>query len=250
MTSSHPSAQGPGWHDRGDDQPWSDGRGDGGADDRSPADDRTGVDGGDDRAPAAVLPRPVLVTTFGGSPEQPVDPTVAVADTLAGDEDVVAHVLEASYDRAVEQLDQLVRMVDPLAVVCFGVAGEATTVRIEQRAGRLDDSPIPDVDGDVRLGVAIDRGPDHVATRLDVDEIAAALVAAGVPVERSRDAGGHVGNHVLRHALLATALLDRPVGLVHVPPLGTPGFDHARVAAAGRVVVRTVVGRLAGRPAD
>lgn len=222
--SAHPSWPRSGWVDRGDGGQWT-------APDDSPP-----------RAP--LLERPVLVTAFGPFPGQPVNPSELVVDALAGEEDVVSHVLDVSYDRAPDQLDGLVRMVDPTAVVCFGVAASTTGVRVETTARNLDDSPAADVDGAVREGRRIDHGPATVPCRLDVDSILAALGRAGIPATRSDDAGGYVCNHVLRHAVMSSDLYDRPVGFVHVPRLGAPGFAVDTYGLVGRTVVADVVQRL------
>lgn len=186
------------------------------------------------------LDRPVLVTAFGPFPGHPVNPSEVVVDALAGDEDVVCHVLDVSYRRAPEQLDALVRMVDPAAVVCLGVAAGATGVRVESAAGNRDTSTRPDVDGVVGAGRRIDTGPRWLATRLDVAAIGAALAAVDLPVERSQDAGGYVCNHLFRHVLTSVDLLDRPAGLVHVPEFGCAGFDLVGLGLVGRVVVDVV----------
>ncbi len=182
-----------------------------------------------------------LVTAFGPFPGQPHNPTERIVDDLAGDEHVVGHVLDVSYRRAQEQLDELVRMVDPIAVVCFGVARGAEVVRIEQLAWHRDDATDPDVDGVVRRGQLIDDGPPSVPTRLPVEAMLEALGAAGVAAELSDDPGRYVCNHVMRHTLRMDALLGRPVGFVHVPPPSAPGFDVDRIALAGRIVVDLVV---------
>lgn len=221
MSYDHPSWTLGGWRDRGEGGPWR-------------------LEPGDDPG-VGVLERPVLVTAFGPFPGQPVNPSELVVDELAGEEDVVGHVLDASYERAPDQLDAMVRMVDPPAVVCFAVAKAATTVRLELRAAATTTSDAPDVDGVVRRGHRIDSGPATMPTRLDVDGVRGSLAAAGIPVDLSEDAGGSVGNRVFRHALTHIDLLDRPVGLVHVPRLGAPGFDAARFGQVGRLVVAAVV---------
>lgn len=224
MSVPHPSWSESGWSERGH-APWV-------------------LDGDHDPAPPPVLDRPVLVTAFGPFPDHPVNPSEVVVDALAGDEDVVGHVLDVSYRRAPEQLDALVRMVDPAAVVCVGVGSGSSVVRLETSARSHDTSSAPDVDGEVRAGRRIDTGPTSLATRLDVEAMAAALTAVDVPVERSDDAGGFVCNHVFRHALTSLDLLERPVGFVHVPEFGSPGFDLVAYGLVGRVVVDVVTGQV------
>lgn len=183
----------------------------------------------------------VLVTAFGPFPGQACNPTEAIADALAGQEHVVAHVLDVSYRRAVEQLDDLIAMTAPAAVVCFGVAGAARGVRLEELARNRGGAEEPDVDGEHGPAGPLDDGPEALRSRLPLGAIADALVAAGIPVEPSDDAGTYVCNHVFRHVVTHPDLLDLPVGLVHVPdPATTPGITPAMLALAGNVVVDTV----------
>ena len=189
----------------------------------------------------------VLVTAFGPFPGQPHNPTEAIADALAGEEHVVAHVLDVSYRRAVEQLDELVAMTRPSAVVCFGVVGDARGVRLEEVARNREGVGTPDVDGDPGPTGTIDDGPPAVRSRLPLGPIADALVAAGVPVEPSDDAGDYVCNHVFRHVVTHPALDGLPVGFVHVPdPATMAGVDTELLALAGRVVVDTVAAHARG----
>lgn len=183
----------------------------------------------------------VLVTVFGPFPGQVDNPTEAIADELAGEEHVVCHVLDVSYVRSPQQVDELVAMLDPAAVVAFGVAATAERVRVETIARNRADAAEPDVDGVVHLERTIDDGPPERATRLPVDAIVDALDAATIPVERSADAGSYVCNVLFHHLLTAPALAGRPVGFVHVPDPGvTPSFDLGAVTVTGRIVVDTV----------
>ena len=180
----------------------------------------------------------VLVTVFGARPGHEVAPTECIADALAGEEHVVSHVLDLSYERAVAQLDELVRMVAPAAVVCFGVAGVAAGIRLEEVARNGGGAGGPDVDGDTAA----------VRTRLPLPAIADALVAAGLPVEPSEDAGTDVGNRVFHRVVTHPALTGRPAGLVHVPDPGRAGspLDEAGIALAGRIVVDAVAAHARG----
>lgn len=188
----------------------------------------------------------VLVTAFGPFPGQPVNPTERIADALAGEEHVVAHVLDVSYARATEQVDELVRMVDPVAVVAFGVAADARGVRLEEVARNHGGAPAPDVDGDPGPRGALDDGPPEVSSRLPLAAIASALAAAGVPLESSDDAGTYVCNHLFRHLVTDPALAGRPVGFVHVPDPAVSAIDEATVVLAGRIVVDAVAAHARG----
>lgn len=189
----------------------------------------------------------VLVTVFGPFPGQAENPTERIADALAGEDHVVSHVLAVSYARAVEQIDELVRMVRPAAAVGFGVVADARGIRLEETARNRGGASLPDVDGQLGRDGPIDGGPDTVPTRLPLAEIADALVGAGIRVEPSDDAGRYVCNHVFRHLVTHPDLAGRPVGFIHVPDPARPGaLDLETIQLAGRIVVDTVAARARG----
>jgi pyroglutamyl-peptidase len=189
----------------------------------------------------------VLVTVFGPFPGQPENPTERIADALAGDDHVVSHVLDVSYARAVQQIDELLRMVRPAAAVGFGVVGDARGVRLEEAARNRDGATIPDVDGSLGVDGPIDGGPATVPTRLPLPQIADALVGAGIPVEPSDDAGRYVCNRVFRHLVTHPALAGRPAGFIHVPdPRRDGSLDVETIALAGRIVVDAVAAAVRG----
>lgn len=189
----------------------------------------------------------VLVTVFGPFPGQADNPTERIADALAGQDHVVSHVLDVSYARATRQIDELVRMVRPTAAVGFGVVADARGIRLEEVARNRGGATTPDVDGSLGSPGHIDDGPEAVPTRLPLPEIADALVAAGITVEPSDDAGRYVCNHVFRHLVTHPDLAGRPSGFVHVPDPGQPGaLDLETIMVAGRIVVDTVAARARG----
>lgn len=199
--------------------------------------------------PSEVIEEPVvLVTAFGPFPGQDVNPTEHIADALAGEDHVVSHVLDVSYDRAVVQLDEMIRMVAPMAVVSFGVLADARGIRLEEVASNRSGAATPDVDGATGPAVPLDDAPAMLRTRLPLPAMADALVAAGIPVEPSDDAGAYVCNHVFRRIVTHPALLGRPVGFVHVPDPERAGslLDAETIALAGRIIVDTVAARARG----
>lgn len=189
----------------------------------------------------------VLVTVFGPFPGQPENPTERIADALAGEDHVVSHVLDVSYARAVQQIDELLRMIRPAAAVGFGVVADARGVRLEEAARNRGGATTPDVDGALGEPGPIDDGPPTVPTRLPLPQIADALVGAGIPVEPSDDAGRYVCNHVFRHLVTHPALAGCPAGFIHVPdPRQDGSLDLETIALAGRIVVDAVAAAARG----
>lgn len=189
----------------------------------------------------------VLVTVFGPFPGHPENPTERIADALAGEDHVVSHVLAVSYERAVQQIDDLVRMIRPAAAVGFGVVADAGGIRLEEVARNHGGAATPDVDGELGTDGPIDDGPPTVPSRLPLPSIADALVGAGIPVEPSNDAGRYVCNHVFRHLVMHPDLVGRPVGFVHVPDPGlSDGMDLETIQLAGRIIVDAVAAHARG----
>ena len=190
----------------------------------------------------------VLVTVFGAFPGQDVNPTEGIADALAGEEHVVSHVLDVSFARAVAQLDELVRMVTPAAVVSFGVVSDARGIRLEEVARNRGGGSTPDVDGEVWAGGELDAGHAAVRSRLPLPAIADALVAAGIRVEPSDDAGTYVCNRLFRRVVTHPALAGRPAGFIHVPDPDRDAslVDTEEIALAGRIIVDAVAAHARG----
>jgi len=154
----------------------------------------------------------VLVTgfePFGGSP---VNTSQQIVEAVGG------VVLPVSYARAAEALREAVRAADPEVVVCFGQA-DREAISVERFAHNLDCAESEDNDGAVSAREIDPDGPVAYRSTLPVEAIVAALRAADVPAEASRDAGGYLCNHVF-YVLMRLLERDRPGtigGFVHVP---------------------------------
>jgi pyroglutamyl-peptidase len=191
----------------------------------------------------------VLVTgfePFGGSS---VNPSQRVVESLDGD--VAKALLPVSYGRAADALRAAVRAHEPDVVICFGQADGRTGISIERFAHNLDEATTTDNDDAPGSGTAIEvDGPAAYASTLPVDELVAALRAAGIPAAPSRDAGGFLCNHVF-YVLMRTLAEERPSargGFVHVPLLpeqaleqDAPSMPLETVVRAADVIVRTCV---------
>jgi len=138
-------------------------------------------------------------------------------------------VLPVSYERAPDELRAAVRAAEPDAVVCFGQADGRAGISVERFALNLDDPANVDNDGTSSAAPVDGEGPAAYRSTLPVDEIVAALRAAGIPAAASRDAGGFLCNHVF-YALMRLLKLERPEatgGFVHVPLLPEQALETA-----------------------
>jgi pyroglutamyl-peptidase len=193
----------------------------------------------------------VLLTGFSPFEGQPVNASWEAVDAVRSgwDDDgveLVVRCLPVSFRRARQELRTAVAELAPDVVVCVGEAGGRSAVGLERVAVNLVDARIPDDDGSAPVDVPVIAGaPVAFLSTLPVKACAAAVRAAGVPVEVSTTAGTYVCNatfYALMH--LAERRAGLRAGFVHVPRLPTQvtsgpslGLDDA--ARALREVVRT-----------
>jgi pyroglutamyl-peptidase len=168
----------------------------------------------------------ILVTGFGPFPGAPFNPTGPLVEHLArlrrpalADATIVPHVFPTSYAAVDRDLPKLITRHRPDALLMFGLAPRAKTLRIETRA-RNALALLPDVGGSSlrRLKLA-PGGPAALALPAPAVQLLAAAQGARVPVIRSRDAGRYLCNYLCWRAAEATAKPGGPrlAAFVHVP---------------------------------
>ncbi|MFP4322613.1 MAG: pyroglutamyl-peptidase I [Anaerolineales bacterium] len=162
----------------------------------------------------------ILITAFDPFGDLSENASQRVLETLDGLAGLVTEVLPTAFSAATERVLGLIDTHQPAAVVCLGVAEKSSALRLERVALNLDDARIPDNHGAQPRGSQIDPAapPAYWAT-LPIEDMHAALIAAGVPGEISNHAGTFVCNHVffaVQHYLTLTAPAT-PAGFIHVP---------------------------------
>jgi pyroglutamyl-peptidase len=145
---------------------------------------------------------------------------------------VVARRLPVVFGNSLELLLGTLRELDPVLVVCVGLAGGRGAVSFERVAINIDDARIPDNAGAVPVDTpVVAGGPAAYFSTLPIKAMGAAVRAAGIPAEVSQTAGTYVCNHVfygLMHALHGQSRTR--AGFVHVPY--SPAQAVARPGAA------------------
>ena len=196
----------------------------------------------------------VLITGFGPFPGAPVNPTEALVMELVRRQEPsapqvrrVAHVFHVSYETVDRELPRLIERETPDALVMFGLAARSRQMRIETLARNALSSSIPDAAGRFP-GVATiaAEAPTTLAMPAPVDRLLAAARSTGIPVRRSRDAGGYLCNYLCwRAAEAAHAGRLQLATFVHVPLVDRPATARARPALtfdgllrAGEAIVR------------
>ncbi|MGE5183181.1 MAG: hypothetical protein ACM31C_14020 [Acidobacteriota bacterium] len=152
---------------------------------------------------------------------------------------VMKLILPVEYDRAAAEVADAIARCQPDVVISFGQGGDA--IALEEVAYNLQDTGelaggAPDNRGIVRAAQPIDdTAPATRDTRLPLDAIEHALVAAGEAPEHSRDPGRYVCNNVMFADLGSPA---RRAGFIHLPY--TTEFDDAARARFANVVALAI----------
>ena len=153
----------------------------------------------------------------------------ALADTK-----IVAHIFPTSYAAVDRDLPRLIARHKPDALLMFGLAPRARTLRIETRA-RNTVSLLPDAGGIAlrRLTIAA-SGPAALAMPAPARRLLAAVRAAGVPATLSRDAGRYLCNYLCWRSAEAAGKPGGPhvAVFVHVPKVRRGPVPRARVKKA------------------
>lgn len=185
---------------------------------------------------------------FGGDT---VNPTMAALVSLRAAVDLddipgvelTGKVLPVEFERAQQEITDLIAETTPDAVICLGLANGRSEVTPERIAVNLADARIPDNDGAQPVDQpVVGDGPAAYFSTLPVKAIVDALTVADIPAQVSMTAGTYVCNTVLYRALHA-GNESVPTGFIHVPHPDV--MDQELVNRAVQLCVRTVVDTLA-----
>ena len=181
----------------------------------------------------------ILLTGFGPFPGVPVNATSAFVPQLAAAAsqrfpwtNVVVDVLTTEWKAASRRLTALLGDHQPSLAVHFGVSADAQGFVIETTACNRTCAKV-DAGGALPPSPAVVAGgPDRLVTPLDSSVIAERLVAQGLPVSVSTDAGSYLCNAVLYRSLhhAATRAGDLRALFVHLPA-SLAGSRAAQAAA-------------------
>ena len=169
----------------------------------------------------------ILITGFGPFPGAPFNPTAALVKRLArlrrpalADIKIIPHVFATRYAAVDRDLPRLIARHKPDALLMFGLASRAKTLRVETRA-RNARTLLADAGGSAPRRHAIATAampamPMPAPTR----RLLAAIRATSVPAVLSRDAGRYLCNYLCWRATEAAAKSGpRLTAFIHVPPI-------------------------------
>jgi pyroglutamyl-peptidase len=168
----------------------------------------------------------ILLTGFGTFPGVPDNATAALVPELAArarvqfpDYDVVDEILPVVWSQTPGLLQQLLKRVDPVLALHFGVTKHTSGFQIEL-VGRNVCEPRFDALGEVPTTAhLIEAGPEVLNSSFPAKSIVARLERAGLPHVESLSAGTYLCNAVLYHSLTHAQSRDEPflAGFVHMP---------------------------------
>ena len=193
--------------------------------------------------------RRVIVTGFQPFPADATHDNVSGVAVTALDAtsipgaQVMKLILPVEYDDAAAEVADAIARCAPDVVISFGQGGDA--IALEQTAYNLQDTGelaggAPDNRGIIRAAHPIDdSAPATRATRLPLDAIEQALVAAGESPEHSTDPGRYVCNNVMFADLASSA---PRAGFIHLPY--TTDFDDATRARFAAIVRAAIAASL------
>jgi pyroglutamyl-peptidase len=184
----------------------------------------------------------ILITGFGPFPSAPVNPTGPLVTRLARvrlyRSKIVTHIFPTTYAAVDRDLPKLIARHRPDALLMFGLANKAATLRIETRA-RNAQSLLKDADGFApRLRqIAPGRAP-ALALPTPSRQFLAAARATHLPIVMSSDAGDYLCNYLCWRAAMATRRTAGPrlAAFVHVPL----GLNPSELARIGRLLLTEV----------
>lgn len=148
--------------------------------------------------------------------------------------EICAEVLPVEFLSSGRRIIELVNLIKPTALICFGVAISSHKFLLERVALNLDDSAQPDNAGFAPIdSPIIESGPVAYRSTLPLKNIHKQLVSARIPVNFSNHAGTYVCNHVFYLACheIAVRGLSTQCGFVHVPFQLQLSSNHAYPSA-------------------
>lgn len=183
-----------------------------------------------------------LVTGFEPFGGHAVNPSAEIARRLDGrvvaGARVIGRVLPVDLVGLDDALERVLAETRPDLVLALGLAASEPVIRLERVALNVADFTTPDNRGAVRRNTPLDpTGPDARFSRLPLEAMLAAILAAGIPARLSETAGLYLCN-ALMYRLLGRLPAAMAGGFIHLPPL--PGqVAEAIRNAGGRVSERS-----------
>ncbi|MBF6567549.1 MAG: pyroglutamyl-peptidase I [Candidatus Binataceae bacterium] len=207
------------------------------------------------------MPPAFLLTGFAPFGGERINPSWEVAQRFdgrqIGDFTIRAARLPVVRLPALRRLAQLIKEIEPGALLGLGQAGERPAITLEQIAINLF-SP-DEIGGGERIRRIVEDGPDAYFARVPLGAMLSAIARDTIPAALSLTAGAFVCNAVMYaglHALRNSP--EVPAGFVHLPYATAQAARHRDVASmsmdlmerAVELSIATIVSRAGRRRAN
>lgn len=188
--------------------------------------------------PSLAKPR-VLLTGFDAFGGASLNPSWLAVQALDGEQvdghTLVAAQLPTTFEGSLQTLANLLKLHQPVLVICVGQAGGRSALSLERIAININDARIADNAGQRPLDApVVPGGPAAYFSTLPIKAMLRALQQAGVAAEVSQTAGTFVCNHVfygLMHALATQGgFKGTRGGFIHVPYVPDQGMPNILLA--------------------
>ena len=174
----------------------------------------------------------ILITGFEPFPGAPYNPTQPLVRRLMrlrrpalADVELSSHIFPVTYRAVDSELPELLKRLQPQALLMFGLAARTSWVRIETRARNAVTMLWPDADhARVRKG-SIAGGDEAMTFGPHTAKLLRAARGTGIDARASRNAGSYLCNYLSWRAIEATRRDGDPLlaAFIHVPLLAREG---------------------------
>jgi pyroglutamyl-peptidase len=155
---------------------------------------------------------------FGGESVNPAWEAVKLLPEIIGEYTLYKLEIPTVFSLAADTVLNKAKEIMPDVILCIGQAGGRAAVTPERIGINMANASIPDNQGNQPKNMPIiPGGADGIFATVPVQEMADAIVAAGLPGQISNTAGTFVCNDTLYRLLHHFAGSATRVGFIHVP---------------------------------
>ncbi len=177
----------------------------------------------------------LLLTGFEPFLDFSLNPTIKVVeeldDKIIGDYKVIGRILPVDFEKAGGMIIDLIKDLDPDAVVSLGLAAGRFKMTPERIAINLKDGPADNADNQP-IGEPVQKaGAAGYMTSLPIGKMVSRLVEEGLPAEISNSAGAYLCNNVMYEALHYMDIHEKdvPSGFIHMPASHELAIEHGNL---------------------
>ena len=177
----------------------------------------------------------LLLTGFEPFLDFTVNPTMKVVEELEGEVignyRVIGKILPVDFQYSGDRLLELIKEVEPDAVISLGLAAGRFKMTPERIAINVKDGAV-DNEGHKPVDEPIQgKGEEGYFSTLPIRKMVNRLIATGLPADVSNTAGAYLCNNVMYEGLhyAKTSNRNMPSGFIHIPASHELGIQHGKI---------------------